>query len=163
MNIFPWRICILGCVGIILLAGWATLSADDNQSADLAIVDKWSGDYPVEQLDELPEQWRHLRVGVLGDTTIFTTVWQAFKSDQPVPQVDFDLHMVVYSRNVDFYNRTAILKITLTDGAVEILAMETMSALPIEDKVAMAMAVISRAEVRFIQVGKERIPVSKGH
>jgi hypothetical protein len=38
--------------------------------------------------------------------------------------------------------------------------METRSALPIEDKVAMAMAVIPRAGVESIQVGNEQIPVS---
>jgi len=37
--------------------------------------------------------------------------------------------------------------------------METMSALPIEDKVAMAMAVISRKGVRAIQAGAEKIDV----
>ncbi len=39
------------------------------------------------------------------------------------------------------------------------LAMETMSAMPIEDKVAMALAVIPRAGVRFIASGNERIGV----
>jgi hypothetical protein len=43
---------------------------------------------------------------------------------------------------------------------LEILAMETMSAMPIEDKAAMAMAVIPRAGVRFIRAGEEQIPVT---
>jgi hypothetical protein len=37
--------------------------------------------------------------------------------------------------------------------------METMSAIPIEEKVAMSMAVIPRAGVVAIQAGTEKIPV----
>ena len=60
---------------------------------------------------------------------------------------------------MDFYNRISIFKITLKDGVIEILAMETMSALPIEDKVAMALAEIPRAGVESIQAGNQQIPV----
>ena len=56
-------------------------------------------------------------------------------------------------------NRTSIFKVELRDGSAEILAMETMSALPIEEKVAMAMAVIPREGVTAIQAGTERIDV----
>ena len=76
-----------------------------------------------------------------------------------MPPVDFDRQFVLFVRNVQFYNRTTIGKVTLKDGAVEVLAMETLSALPIEDKVDMALAVIPRAGVRFIQTGAEKIPV----
>ena len=61
---------------------------------------------------------------------------------------------------MDFYNRISIFKITLKDGVIEILAMETRSALPIEDKVAIDLAVIPRAGVEYIQAGNHRIPVS---
>lgn len=43
---------------------------------------------------------------------------------------------------------------------VQVLAMETMSALPIEDRVGMALAVIPAAGVRHIAVGTQRIPVA---
>jgi len=71
-----------------------------------------------------------------------------FKPGEKVLEVDFSKHVVVFSRNVTFYNRTAILKVTLKDGVAEILVMETRSALPIEARVAMAMAVIPRAGVK---------------
>jgi hypothetical protein len=74
--------------------------------------------------------------------------------------VDFGTQIVVFYRNVTFYNRTNIVKVTLKDGIAEIIAIETRSALPIEDKVAMAMVVIPRAGVKFIQAGNERIPVT---
>ena len=79
-----------------------------------------------------------------------------------MPEVDFRTNLVVFTRNVDFYNRTSIGMVKLADGVLEIVAMETMSALPIEDKAAMAMAVIPRAGVKFIQAGTSRIPVPDG-
>ena len=59
-----------------------------------------------------------------------------------------------------FYGRTAILKVILQNGVAEILARETMTALPIEDKAAMALAVIPRTGVKCIRTGNERIPVT---
>jgi hypothetical protein len=38
--------------------------------------------------------------------------------------------------------------------------METMSALPIEDKIAMALAVIPRADISSITAGGQKIPVN---
>jgi hypothetical protein len=73
--------------------------------------------------------------------------------------VDFNKNFIVFSRNVEFYNRTSIVKIILKDGAIEIIAMETMSALPIEDKVAMALAVIPLAGISSITDGGQQIRV----
>ena len=103
---------------------------------------------------------RRSRVGYLGDEKAFAAVWKVLRPAEDVPDVDFGRNLIVFSRNVNFYNRTSILKITLAEGVAEILAMETMSALPIEEKVAMALAEIPRAGVRFLQAGEERIPVS---
>ena len=72
----------------------------------------------------------------------------------------FQKHLVVFSRNVTFYNRIGIVKALLRDGVAEILVMETMSAQPIENKVGMALAVIPRPGVKYIKVGKDRIPVT---
>ncbi len=119
----------------------------------------WSGDFPVAKLDLLPVGQRQSRVGYLGDVDAFAAVWRAFQPQQELPAVDFATQLVVFSRNVDFYNRTAILKVTLKEGAAEVMAMETMSAMPIEDNVAMALAVIPRSGVRFITSGNERISV----
>ena len=76
-----------------------------------------------------------------------------------LPAVDFSKNIVVFTRNVQFYNRTSIFKVELQDGAAEIFAMETMSAMPIEEKVAMAMAVIPREGIRFIRSGTGNIKV----
>ena len=128
----------------------------------MTILQKWSGDYPVSELRRLPENLRTSPVGYLADAETFADVWQAFKPDEKMPDVDFKRNLVVFTRNVDFYNRTYIGMVKLADGVLEIVAMETMSALPIEDKAAMAMAVIPRAGVKFIQAGTSRIPVPDG-
>lgn len=76
-----------------------------------------------------------------------------------LPAVDFSRNIVVFTRNTQFYNHTAILRVTLLEGVAEVIAMETMSANPIKDKVAMAMAVIPREGLREIKVGSERIRI----
>lgn len=93
---------------------------------------------------------------------IFTGVWQAFKPRENVPEINFNRNLVVFSRNTHFYNRTSIAKVILKDCVAEILAMETMSAMPIEDKVAIAPAEVSQARIKFIQADTEQIPVVRG-
>lgn len=128
-------------------------------SQDLPLLATWSGEFPVALLDLLPVGQRQSSVGYLDDIESFAVVWRVFQPGQALPEVDFANQLVVFTRNVNFYNRTAIFKVTLTEGTAEVLAMETMSALPIEDKVGMAMAVIPRAGVRFVTFGNERIAV----
>ena len=124
------------------------------------ILQSWQDDYPVAQLRLLPEKQREHAVGFIADAKTFEDAWKAFKPGEAVPEIDFKANLVVFTRNVDFYNRTSIGMMKLANGVLEIVAMETMSALPIEDKAAMAMAVIPRAGVKFIQVGQNRIPVT---
>jgi len=90
-------------------------------------------------------------------------IWQAFKPNQPLPQVEFGTQIVVFSHNVAFYNRINIVKVSLEDGIAQIIAIETRSALPIEDKVAMSMAMIPRTGIKFIQAGTERIALAPGN
>jgi len=151
---------LLNIVALAMMTGCTAATVADNPPTELVISQSWSGEYPVAELKRLPDGQQKSRVGYLGNTAAFKAVWTAFKPEETCPQVDFRNQMVVFSRNVDFYNRTRILKVMLKDGAADVIAMETMSAIPIEDKVAMAMAVIPRAHVKYIQVGPERIPVS---
>ena len=143
-----------------MMVGCAATATYSGEPKDIPILQKWSGDYPIVHLNRLPQDQQKSRIGYIGNTAIFATFWQAFKPGEKTPEVDFSRNFVVFSRNVDFYNRISIFKITLKDGVIEILAMETRSALPIEDKVAMAIAVIPREGVEFIQAGKERIPIA---
>jgi len=134
--------------------------AGEHLPTDLPILAQWSGNYPVAQLDQLPEGQTTSRAGYLGTPAQYVRVWSAFKPGEEVPQVDFDANLVIFTRNIDFYNRINILKITLSNGMADIIAMETRSALPIEDQVAMAMAVIPRAGLRAILAGNTHIEVA---
>jgi hypothetical protein len=134
-------------------------AAKETLPRELPLLQKWSGDYPVADLDRLPPDQRQLSGGYIGNAMEFADLWQAFKPGEPLPEVDFDRNLVVFVRNTTFYNRVNIFKVTLRDGIAEVLAMETLSALPIEDRVAMALAVIPRTGVRFIAVGKDRVAV----
>ena len=140
-------------------AGCATTETVNMEPADIPLLEKWSGDYPVAELGRLPAGQQDSAAGYIGDTETFIRIWQAFMPGELPPAVDFNKNIVVFSRNVQFYNRTSILKVTLHDGTADIIAMETMSALPIEEKAAMAMAVIPRNDIMAIRSGAEKVEV----
>lgn len=122
-------------------------------------IQRWSGDYPVAELGRLPAGQQATGVGFFSTAAGFEAAWSAFKPGEAAPAVDFASNIVVFVRNMSFYNRTNIGKTDLKDGVLEVLAMETMSAIPITDKVAMAMAVVPRQGIQFIQAGPTRLPV----
>jgi hypothetical protein len=140
-----------------LVGGCAATNTIDMAPANIPLLEKWSGHYPVSELGRLPERQQDVGVGYIADTATFIPVWRAFMPDEILPAVDFSNNIVVFTRNIQFYNRTSIIKVTLQDGAAEIIAMETMSAMPIEEKVAMAMAVIPRDGITAIRTGTEKI------
>jgi len=119
------------------------------------IVNFWHGDYPADQLNLLPETQRGLGVGVIEDARTFKTVWQAFKPGQDIPEIDFKETLVLFARNIQYYNRIAIGQVNVTDGVAEVLAMETMSARPIEDKVGMSLAAVSRKGITAVRSGEK--------
>jgi len=51
--------------------------------------------------------------------------------------------------------------VNVKSGVAEVMAMETLSALPIEEKVAMSMAVVAREGITAIQAGETIIPIRK--
>jgi len=144
---------------LAVMTGCSNAPVADTPPTELVISQAWSGDFPVAELGRLPLGQQQSRVGYLGSAAAFESVWIAFKPGETLPSVDFGKHVVVFHRNVDFYNRTRIFKVTLKDGTADVLAMETMSAIPITDKVAMAMAVIPRAGVKSLRSGPASIPV----
>jgi hypothetical protein len=108
------------------------------------ILQQWKGDYPVLGLNRLPKGQRNTPVGYIGDIDTFQSVWQAFMPGTISPKVDFAADLIVFARNVRFYNSTSIASVKDEDGMLEVIAIETMSSLPIQDKVSFAMALISR-------------------
>jgi hypothetical protein len=58
---------------------------------------------------------------------------------------------VLFARNTHFYNSIRIGKVNVKNGVAEVLAMETMSAIPIEDRVGMSMVVVSRKGIDSVR------------
>lgn len=153
-----------------------THGENDSQGIEqeIKILKTWSGDYPVSQLDLLP-QAQHVSpvgildllpkaqhdspVGIIDNKLTFGHVWLVFKPAEDVPVIDFNENLVLYVRNTQFYNRINIGKVKLEKGVVEIVAMETLSALPIEDKVAMSLVVVPRKGITGLKSGDSVIPV----
>jgi len=131
------------------------MPAQDSQNlnGEAKILQSWHGDYPVDRLDLLPEKHREQPVGFINDVQTFEGVWKAFKPGEAVPETDFKINLVLFARNTQFYNRIRIGKVNLKNGIAEVLAMETMSARPIEAKVAMSLAIVPRQIITAIQTG----------
>jgi len=132
-------------------------------SGEAEILQSWQGDYPVARLDLLPEKQREQAVGFIDDVETFEDVWKAFKPGEDVPEIDFKANLVLFARNTQFYNRIRIGKVNVKNGVAEVLAMETMSAMPIEDKVAMSLVVVARQGITAIQAGDKNIPTNRRH
>ena len=109
----------------------------------------------------MPEKQRQQAVGFIDATEIFENVWKAFKPGEDVPEIDFTANLVFFARNTQFYNRISIGKVNVKNGVAEVLAMETMSAMPIEDKVAISLVVVARQGIKAIQAGDRIVPVNK--
>lgn len=139
-------------IGLICLVACTPVAVQSSEPRDLTPSATWSGDYPIAALDQLPPGQQQNRAGYIGDVDTFARIWQNFMPEAALPAVDFENNLVVFHRNVVYYNRTNIFKVTLTEGVAEVLAMETMSAMPVEDRAAMAMAVIPRAGVKAIRL-----------
>ena len=129
-------------------------------TGDAAILQTWQGDYPVDRLNLFPQDERNLPVGYIDNAVTFEAIWKEFQPGQSLPDIDFKNQLVIFARNTQFYNRINIGKVKVTDGVVEVLAMETMSALPIEEKVAMSLVVVERKGITGIQSGDKIISVS---
>ena len=82
---------------------------------------------------------------------------------EEVPAVDFKNHLVLFSRNTQFFNRISIFKVEVTKGVAQVLSMETRSARPIEDKVAMSLVLVVQEGISSLQSGEITIPIVKKH
>ena len=130
-------------------------------NGDAKILQSWQGDYPTAQINLLPDSQRKNAVGFIGNTETFKAVWNAFKPGEAIPDIDFKTNVVLFARNTQFYNRIRIGKVNVTNGVAEVLAVETMSAMPIEDKVAMSIVVIARQGITGVKSGDDIFQINK--
>jgi len=128
-------------------------------TGDAAILQSWPGDFPVARLDRLPAGQRGQGIGFIGDGDVFNSVWAAFKPGETVPDIDFMNNLVLFARNTQFYNRISIGKVMVKEGVAEVLAMETKSAMPIEDTVAMALVVVPQKGITGLRTGSIVMPI----
>jgi hypothetical protein len=167
------RKIVLGLACIAIIAGCTGFKNQGKAEADALaqhmqplngeakILQSWQGDYPTTQLNLLPDNQRENAVGFIGNTETFKAVWNAFKPEEPLPVIDFNSNFVIFAKNTQFYNRIRIGKVKVAKGVAEVLAMETMSAMPIEEKVAMSLVVIARKGITDIRSGDEIIQINK--
>lgn len=131
-------------------------------NGEAEILQSWQGDFPVVQLKLLPDKQRKQAVGFIDDAETFEAVWRVFKPDkEAVPEINFKINLVLFARNTQFFNRISIRRVNVKNGVAEVLAMETMSAMPIEDKVAMSLVKVTRQGITALQSDDEIIPIRK--
>lgn len=152
---------IVGFIVFFIFGGITEIFAVEQESQNIDIIQDWQGDYPVSGIHQLPVGMQSSRIGYINNTAEFTAVWHTFKPGDKLPEIDFKHHLVLFARNVVFFNRIGISAVLLKDGVAQVLFRETMSALPIEDRVCMAMAVIPAAGVRTLMIGKEKFPITE--
>lgn len=131
--------------------------------SEAKILQSWQGDYPVAQLKLLTEDKREQGIGFIHEAKAFENVWKAFKPGEDVPEIDFKANLLLFARNTQFYNIISIGKVNVKNGVAEVLAMETMSAMPIEEKVAISLVVVAREGITAIQAGDKNILINKNN
>ena len=162
---------LLTALTLILLVGCTRSDTRTMEKADHSqplngeaeILQSWQGDYPVDKLNQLPENQREHGIGYIDNAETFNRFWKAFKLGEEVSEIDFKTKLVIFARNTQFYNRIRIGQVNVKNGVAEVLAMETMSAMPIEDRVAMSLVVVNRKGITAIKTGDKIIPVNKEH
>lgn len=150
----------LALLAVLFLGACGSAPVANAPANQVQAGQRWNGDYPVAELKRLPEGQQNTGVGFLDSPAAFAAVWSALKPGEAIPAVDFGKDMVVFVRNVAFYNRTNIFKTELKDGVLEVLAMETLSAIPVTDKAAMALEVVPRQGVKSVKSGETTVPVA---
>ena len=168
----PLRKIVLGLVCIAIIAGCTGFESQGKAEAnalaqhmqslngEAKILQSWQGDYPTAQLNLLPDNQRENAVGFIGNIETFKAVWNALKPEEAVPDIDFNTNVVLFVKNTQFYNRIRIGKVNVTNGVADVLAMETIPAMPIEDKVAMSLVVIARQGITGIKSGDKIIQIN---
>jgi hypothetical protein len=136
-----------------------SLSSVGERQNYLPILNRWGGDYPIAQIDRIKECHAQGNGGYIGDEATFARFWETFKNGTAVPKVDFGKNLVVFFIGGKSDKQMFIAKVTLKDNIAEMVADGNTSGPPPEGSLAMALAVIPKAGVKFVRVGKEQIAV----
>lgn len=133
----------------------------EKMTGEAEILQSWPGDFPVAELDRLPAAQSVGNMGCLNDEVTFKAVWEVFQPGLAAPEVDFEANLVFFVRNTQYFNRINVGLVNVTDGLAEIVAMETMSAAPIHDIVAMVLVEVPRRGIVGLKAGDDVVPVGR--
>ena len=59
-------------------------------TGDAEILASWQGDYSVEGLAVLPEEAAYPGIGYIADAAALEAVWEAFDTEEVLPEIDFE-------------------------------------------------------------------------
>lgn len=145
---------------LVIISIGCIAAAGQLLARQLPIAEVWSGNFPVEALSILPDGQRDTPIGYIASVEEFASLWQRFKPDQPIPEVDFTRSIVIFARNTVYYNAIRIGAVNLEGGTAEVIAMETMSARPIEELVGISFVVVPRSNINRLHSGDTVIDIN---
>jgi len=102
-----------------------------------------------------------IRMSVISDDVSWDRLWSAVLKDTlcVFPQADFKNQVAVVVHNVKYLNNIKVLEST-READVRLLNLAvTRTALPVREKVQMAVILVPRASTKAIQVGKMKIKI----
>jgi hypothetical protein len=91
---------------VFMPSGAGTLVITDHSPQDgfeAKILHSSQADYPVAQLNLLPEKQREQAVGFIDNVKTFENVWKVFKSGESVPKIDFRANLVLFAFDGKIY------------------------------------------------------------
>ena len=120
-----------------------------------------SGDLPITVLQKLLDEQQNQAVGYFSSQKQLDPVLSAIQAGgMTLPAVDFPSQLVLFTKNTQFYNRIQIGQVLRKGDTLTVLSMETRSAKPITNKLAVSLAVIERDGARFIDVRGEKLAIA---
>jgi len=102
-----------------------------------------------------------IRMSVISDDESWDKLWSAVLKDTlcDFPQADFDNQVAVLVHNVKYLNAIKVLKSTREADVRLVNLAVTRTALPVREKVHMAVILVPRASTKAVQVGSMKIKI----
>lgn len=153
-------ILLLSVLFLISSCSQAVESQPETFRFPVPVLDSVGGDFPVAALSLLPDGQQNAPVGYLDTQLQLDRILANITPSGSLSQkVDFETQIVLFARNTNFYNRISIGQVLFEGETLKLVAMETMSARPIRDKVAISLVVIPRGEAKYLDVRGERLAI----
>jgi len=102
-----------------------------------------------------------IRMSVISDDESWDKLWSAVLKDTlcDFPQADFDNQVAVLVHNVKYLNAIKVLESTREADVRLVNLAVTRTALPVREKVHMAVILVPRASTKAVQVGSMKIKI----